>query len=272
MGRMVGLMLVLVALAGCSDDDALAAEEREHASKGAIRGVVVDQAVMPVADAQVVVVGQGVTLNTTSDDKGEFVFAFLEPGAYTVTVSKQYYLGLQGVALVQAGVQEPEMLRFQIQPEVGALPFTQQFMMDGFIECSAGIGNWCFIVNVYPCVVMTLAGQPCFSITNDRSFLFLQEEFLDLQRSPDWLQMEAVWESTQSLSTRLAIRYAATAQDEFERFSYGPVLANPHGESPLVGAANATAMADAEFGTNRGLTVELFHGAPDAAPGALEDV
>lgn len=62
---------------------------------------------------------------------------------------------------VVAGVSDPPVAKFVLRPRVGELPFYQESKIEAFLECSAAAGNWCFIANYYPCLVMQTAGQAC---------------------------------------------------------------------------------------------------------------
>lgn len=259
----VALVLVAAGLAGCADGGGPEADGG-RADGATMRGVVVDQAIRPLAGALVRAVGGGLSLNSTTGADGLFNFTGLVPGVYVLTVSKAFYSTQQLTAQVSG--RDEALVKVELTLESGTLPFANLVKWEGFLECSASIGNWCGIANLYPCIVQSQLGQPCTKVSGDNSFNYLQEFFTDLQRSPDWMQIEAYWESTQSVSRSLSIRYAATNQSEWDRFSFGPVLGDPHGPSPLIATVNATAMADAELGTTRGLTTELFHGAPDAVP------
>jgi hypothetical protein len=278
----VATLVVLASLAGCSDGGKGAGGGGD-VEGATLRGVVVDSAIRPLADASVVATGGGLVLNATTGADGLFAFDGLQPGVFVLVVSKPFYVAQQVTAQVASGDAEPPALKVELQLESGTLPFANLVKWDGFLECSATIGNWCGIANLYPCIVQSQAGQQCTRVSNDQSFNFLTGFFTDLQRIPDWLQMEAAGESTQSFSSSMAIRFAATNQSEWDQFSYGPVLANVHGPSPLIASvpglgvaegddylANQTVLEESEIGLTRGMTTELFHGAPDAAPGELE--
>ena len=58
---------------------------------GTITGTVVDSSAAAVPDAAVTLTNESTqeTRNTKSDTSGEFVFAALQPGTYTVSVTKQ---------------------------------------------------------------------------------------------------------------------------------------------------------------------------------------
>jgi hypothetical protein len=255
-------LLVLVLVAGCAGP-ATDTDAPGQPLGRTLRGFVVDTAIRPLAEVAVVADGNGVTLNTTTDAEGQFAFGDVRPGIYVLTVSKPFYETRQVTATVPENGEAP-LVKVDLTLTAGLVPFANVIAWEGFLECSATIGNWCGIVNLYPCIVQSQLGQPCSRITNDQSFNFQKEFFTDLGRAPDWLQFEAYWESTQSISSNMAIRFAATNQSEWNQFSFGPVLASPHGPSPLIAFANGTALAEAEVGTDRGVTTELFHGGPDA--------
>jgi hypothetical protein len=273
------LVLLVAGLGGCAGKGAGPAAVGAPGT-GQIHGVVVDPAVRPLAGATVVADGQGVRLNSTTGADGLFAFAGLAPGNYVLSINKTFYIGAQTTAQVVADAAGP-IVKVELSLETGTLPFANSFKWDGFIECSASIGNWCGIANLYPCIVERNLGQPCGKISNDQSFVFLDRFFLDVQRIPAWIQQEAYWESTQSFSATLGIRFAATNQSEWDQFSYGPVMDNVIGPSPLISwapgepsevgyMANGTAMNESGLGLKRGMTTELFHGRLDAAPRALE--
>src|SRR5688572_11370662 len=101
-GRFVAVMLVVAVLAGCSEapgeaDPGLPAAEFEDLvvtqSTGAIRGIVVSEAIVPIGGADVAVTGTALT--TVSDEDGTFVFSSLEPGTYFLEVAKEGYFTTQ---------------------------------------------------------------------------------------------------------------------------------------------------------------------------------
>ena len=86
----VALLLLAVTLAGCSDGEAPAPEPDESfqpvvtdSDLGAISGVVVDEAILPVVGATVTV--QGLGLTTETNEGGQFVVEELEPGTSSWT-------------------------------------------------------------------------------------------------------------------------------------------------------------------------------------------
>ena len=103
---------VAVAMAGCADspepepagDDPFAGLQDEvevTATLGAIVGVVVDQAIRPLANATIALTGQAG--NTTTDDQGRFTFGDLEPGTYFLQASARRHEAAQVSVDVVAG-------------------------------------------------------------------------------------------------------------------------------------------------------------------------
>jgi hypothetical protein len=128
------------------------------------------------------------------------------------------------------------------------------------MECSATVGNWCFIANYYPCFVEQTAGQPCTgNLTNDNSFFTVPVE--QLQRVPDWLQGEMVWESTQSVSPYMNMRLDI---EQVQTFLIDNSTSKT-GASPLLVVYNPDYVRAWGLGVNHTLALEAFHGGIPAA-------
>jgi hypothetical protein len=111
-------------------------------STGVIRGVVVDQAINPLAGARVEVTG--LQRNTTTDGNGRFGFDDLAPGDYFLSASKPGYTDIQQTALVVAGVEEPKAVRIMLQAVPGSLPYFVPYSYTGFVSCSFKAANYVF--------------------------------------------------------------------------------------------------------------------------------
>ena len=99
---------------------------------GGIRGIVVDQSIVPVAGAKVVLSGGR---NTTTDEEGLFRFTALEPGDYFVSVSKLGYTSVQQAATVEAGVADPPIVKILLTRLTTAQPYLDHYKLDGYYEC-----------------------------------------------------------------------------------------------------------------------------------------
>jgi hypothetical protein len=138
------LLLACLVLAGCavrtdSGGGTFEPQVQVTDSTGGIRGVVVDQAIRPLAGATVTATAPGTTRNATSDTNGGFAIAGLRPGLYLVKVSKPLYDTQQQSVDVQAGV-TPKVTKIQLTQLVFAKPYTQTLKFKGFIVCSLGTG------------------------------------------------------------------------------------------------------------------------------------
>lgn len=129
-------------LAGCSDAGGTDAAEPDfddveiQDDKGLVRGVVVDQAISPLAGVDVLLQTGGEGLQATTDEEGRFVFADVIPGTHVVSASKAGYDHVQSSVDVVAGVKDPAAVKLQLTKLFEQDPFVEQFKMDGFIACS----------------------------------------------------------------------------------------------------------------------------------------
>ena len=133
------MLLLLAGLAGCFGGGGGGNGEPPEGglnvtdTTGGIRGIVVDQAVVPVPGATVTISG-GAT--TTSDDLGLFNFTGLEPGDYIVTGEKLGFAGAQTTTTVVAGVPDPPVVKILLERLSTAQPYLDHFKLDGFYECA----------------------------------------------------------------------------------------------------------------------------------------
>lgn len=134
----VGL-LVAVGLAGCSGGgtkDPATGGLDVDATTGGIRGLVVDQNVVPVEGATITLSGGG---TTQSDELGLFNFTGLAPGDYLVTAGKPGFGSMQTTTTVVAGVPDPPVLKLLIERLSTAQPYLDFFKLEGFYECAHGL-------------------------------------------------------------------------------------------------------------------------------------
>lgn len=102
---------------------------------GAIRGIVVDQAVVPIAKVTVSVMVAGQNKTTTSDAQGRFVFSDLPAGTYFMLFKHLLYKTVQQSIDVQAGVANPPITKVQMDAVFIQKPFHEQFKFKGLIAC-----------------------------------------------------------------------------------------------------------------------------------------
>lgn len=149
-------LLVVTAFAGCADEaggepDADGPVLDVSEDTGGIRGVVVDQSIVPVAGATVTLLSSQESVVT--DEKGLFSFSRLDPGTYFLAVQKLLYEGVQTSVDVVAGVAEPKLLNIQIARLTDKTPYIDTVQFDGFYECAFA---WFFITDSCDMAVRTV--------------------------------------------------------------------------------------------------------------------
>ena len=187
----LAVTLVLL-LAGCSDrpdaatqstgDDVDFGDVQATATTGVIRGIVVDTAIRPLADA-LVHIGLPTNRSTTTGDDGQFAFQDLDPGTYFLTVSLADHTSVQQSVEVVAGDSAPPIVRVQLERLPSTQPFVDTYQFTGYLTFGAAIGLTSIGTTINP----TLAG-----LVNDKSIWSI--EFTQL---PAWAQGELVWQQTQ---------------------------------------------------------------------------
>ncbi|MFA5944794.1 MAG: carboxypeptidase-like regulatory domain-containing protein [Candidatus Thermoplasmatota archaeon] len=254
-------------LAGCSspadtdpaDDDALGLVAT--ATTGILRGVVVDDAIRPLANATVAARGPtGEERTTVTAADGLFGFEGLAPGTWFVTGRKLADEDSQGNIEVEAGVDNPPVVKLLLVFVPGEAPFVTELKVEAFVQCIVPGANLCAIANLYPCA---LAGY-CAPIVDDTSFVQLYDSLVALQRTPDWFQLEVVWDSTQSISPDLAILGSAHSPDDGAGRDERQAAVN--GPSPLLWTLNQTLAKEWELGTAEGVGYEIFGHTEAASP------
>ncbi len=100
---------------------------------GILRGLVVDQAIAPIAGATVAISGGH---NTTTDAAGSFNFTGLPPGDYIVQVTKGGFKAGQATTTVVAGDPEPDVVKLLLERISTATPYLDHFKLEGFYSCT----------------------------------------------------------------------------------------------------------------------------------------
>ncbi|MCA1818871.1 MAG: carboxypeptidase-like regulatory domain-containing protein [Halobacteriales archaeon] len=146
----VALLFAAPLLAGCTDSGGPADKVREDsqvpvghvsATTGAVRGVVVDPAIVPVSGALVTLSFDGGSLTKSTENDGQFVFSDVLPGTLFLSVSHMFFENYTTTVEVAANVADPPVVHVQLTPLYASKPYTAQFSWEGFFECSqAGMG------------------------------------------------------------------------------------------------------------------------------------
>lgn len=208
-------------------------------STGVIRGVVVDEAIRPVAGAMVSLTG-GASKEATSTDQGTFGFDGLPAGTYFLTVSKPGYFDAQQSAEVAPGVAEPPITKVQLIVDADSLPYVEAYVFSGFVECMTPNVALCGLLN-------DLAGS---NLTQDNN-----QVVYPLTNVPSWVQTEMVWDSTQAAGTSMSVMYS------YFNGCADAVFYCDHevsGTSPLLLVANQTVIDTIGLGTEEDLYIRTF--------------
>lgn len=229
-----GALLLVLLLAGCSQsppDDSAAQEASrieqadEAAAKvaveatettGVIRGVVVDQAIRPVADVLVAIEGTG--LNQTTPGTGVFGFEGLEAGTYYLTATRLRYESVRLGVVVEAAKKDPEPVRVVMAALPGTEPFIESFKATLFVAFSAPLFG-------------SLAPSDAGLEGDDRATF-------SIQPNATVIQMETSWDAT--TPTGEHIRMYASATDAGTPMEIKSI----EGGSPLALRVNGTADGD----------------------------
>jgi hypothetical protein len=242
----VVLLLTVTLLAGCAGKKAdnkapevipQAFEDvKVTATTGAIRGLVVDEAIRPVSNATVKLMATNATRR--SDNQGAFVFTDLAAGDYFLSITKPGFLAVQASASVQAGVSDPPITKVLLKADASTQPFNELFHWSAFLQCGA------FIIagSLNPCAFTGSDNVHNFNFTG---------------RVPDLIQTEAVWEGTQPLGNYLNLGY----------YDPSTLASNWHtvdGDSPLTINATQEQIVKAIGNDTTHVTVRIF---PGGGPG-----
>ncbi len=217
------LLLVAAMLSGCADAPELEGGHCETAanpdpscfgpsSEPQLRGVVVDEAIVPLSGATVVLDDQ----TTTTGDDGLFVFTGLAPGFYTVTASHEFYdtVTVQGEAL---GDGLAQVVRIQLTRTIFDEPYIETEVFDGFLACSSNVGG----------VIAEECGEgvgvPGYGRIGTHPNNQPQVEFFAAGPSPQTIQGEIIWTPTLRL------------QDGLQSGDFTTIMATHHVCDPICG-------------------------------------
>ena len=175
----------------------------------------------------------------------------LAAGTYFLEASKVGFFPVQQSATVEAGVERPDIVKFQLVPDLANQPLVSSFQYDGFLQCSFTL----VLVGFNACGVPEIFGMPL-----DNPLVVH-----DIAPNGTFAQTEMVWKSTQSLGDQLDLQY-----------SWGTcgTLYCDHGDtgtSPLIISADeellTTMLNDPANPGNPGLMIRVFGTEASAAEG-----
>lgn len=253
----MALAVLGVALAGCSDlpadvPDEIDAfdEELELGDGPAIRGVVVDAAIVPLPDVTVDFDDRSVV----TDDEGRFAFADVELGVHLLELSKPGYFTMQSSVTV-TGEDDP-IVRVRMESDPQGIPYHQVSAARGFLQCGVGIppaGSYsmCQTPNGVQDITCDLSGgAACTDYVLDHRGIIE----MDVESMPTHLQAEGAWDPTADTARVLTWSMYARERGTIE-------LANSTsftGESPVLMPKERADIVAQDIGASRILAFQVF--------------
>ncbi|MEA3165367.1 MAG: Carboxypeptidase regulatory-like domain [Thermoplasmata archaeon] len=237
---------------------------------GVIVGVVVDDAIRPIAGVAIDL-GGATARSTVSNDAGAFGFDGLDPGTYFLKASKPGFFDAQVTAEVVAGDPEPPVSKILMRANAATRPFVNVQVFEGFVECTTSVLVLCGAPNLVSTLWCNGDLDPlpptCLgNVTNDRftnDFYFVD--------NASHIQFEMAWQSNQALSPEMYFEMEELNGDCEGPADDGPykdvsAYNNTHGPTPIYATLNATQVAAWEIGTKCPIYFSVFSGGIPGAP------
>lgn len=275
MRSLVALLLAATALGGCASQgsdnpliDGLGLQATP--TTGVVRGVVVDDAIRPLAGVGVVLAGagQGKERATTTNANGLFGFEAVEPGTHFLRVAKLGYAETQQSVQVEAGDSTPPLVKVQLVAVPGAAPYVQSFKFNGFLECALSAAALCSVFNGPTCGVsepQTGTELPCTgNVTNDNF-----ASVVPVEKPPQLVQSEIVWTTTTAASDQLWLWHSQA--DKATGAYNGSCNCWAQGTSPLLMATNETTAEENSYGTWHDVYLRVFTGSIEGTRNPLDN-
>jgi hypothetical protein len=246
---LLAALLVAAALAGCASKApgapgaaaVSALGVQATATTGVVRGLVVDEAIRPIAGATVRETPGNHTAKTNA--AGAFGFSGLAPGIHFLTASKTGYASVQQSTDVAAGVSDPLPVRIQLSALPSSKPYHDLVKFRGHEILGA------------------TALTPDNPVTGPRTDFALSSPLLfngsfDVTYAfpvvPTWEQVVVVWDAKTPAAARLQVSHcvyvsAGNCDEKGTRYANAT-----EGTSPIV--ASADARLESAFVGNGSLT------------------
>lgn len=266
----IGVLVFVAAflVAGCASDPSPAQDVEDagediavtvSATTGAIRGVVVDEAIRPLVNAAVKVNTANGPLTANTTESGAFAFSQLEPGTYFVEASKFGFNGVQQSVDVVAGDAEPPVVRMLLTTNPAEVAYVSAQQASGFILCTTSVVAVCGAPEVVNELIVCDIFQVCLGpLTPDRFGFYLYYE-----PNATMVQAEMLWDSTQTLSTQLSLSMENIEGCEADSNEY---VEGVSGDSPIYNIADQEELERGTIGGECGIWYSVFSGDTAGTP------
>ena len=247
-------------VAGCGDASSKKAPAEPQGFEGfvvpegtlAIRGVVVNEAIVPLEGATVTLPDGK---STTSNEHGAFAFIDVEAGTYLLTASKPGFTGAS--ASVDVVGEDDRVVRIQLISDPTTAPWSQTVSVRGFLQCGIGLPagssySACQTPNGASEIACDTSGDVvCLGQPMDHRGIL---EVAVPDGLPMFAQAEAVWDATnpsaQDLLWQSFARHPGTLEFNDAESAQGP--------SPLLMPWNQTRLQDNEIGVGQVFVFQVY--------------
>jgi len=224
----------------------------------AFRGVVVDEAIRPLA-------GVNVTLSTgasnTTNGKGEFAFAGLPEGTLVLKAHKRGFADSTTQVDLSSTRPAPPV-KLVMVADASTVAYVDAYAIDGFVECGVyfvvGYFAACSLPNTLTTIACPATHVCLGNVTGDRS-LILEP----MGKAPTWVQMEAAWDATVDTAKVMMVQSGATTEEEVAAGGVR-IINQTIGPSPNLNIIAGKALNDSRIGVDPGSLLYMrLHTAPN---------
>ncbi len=234
------LLIASILFAGCLDASGDgkgttpdAGATGQAASTGMVHGVVVDEAIRPLAQALVALTkDEGLFASNATNTDGKFDFREVPAGVYVLSVELRGFAPSSTIVTVRAGSEDPPMVNLQMIAEPLSMPYVVAVQDRGYFEaCAMYCGGYVdTILLVGVCDPYGVCVDP---VSSDRYLFYHPNVDMPL---PGWIQTELFWTPSSSQFPNLFLAHNYHTDGPPTRGSFG--TADQHqtasGPSPLM--------------------------------------
>lgn len=226
-------LVIMVLAAGCASPVPEVALEAEAWH---IEGVVVDDAITPLANATITVVGTNLT--ASSDVDGRFSIEVPEPGIYVLRVTQAGHIPQETEVNV---ADAEELVQVKLTPIAVPVPTASVKEWNGILQCGLRTPQDGY-------AVCKLADDLTGVIGDDAD-----ERYQDIDSPPTFLQVEMEWTSTQPLGSSLRLMLTDDHRQGLDNYAVAT------GNSPLMINADNETLRFKHLDT-QGVYIRVFTG------------